>query len=92
MARIDRLEVLVEQFQSFAVLKKESEAQLDAIKGEIKQIMDAEGYDEYFADSAHVVYKEVTSHPIDSALLKKELPEIAERYTLTRTTKPLKVL
>lgn len=38
-----------------------------------------------------VTYKEVTSTRIDTTALKKELPEVAARYSKTSVTRPLRI-
>lgn len=87
----EKLNALVEQYQAMRVMATEAKAQQDAIAGQIKEIMEAEDMREYFAPTGKATYKEVTSHPLDQAAIKRERPEIAERYTIDRVTRPLKV-
>ena len=86
-----KLNALIEQYQSTRTLATEAKAQQDVLAGEIKAIMDAEGITEYFAPTGKATYKEVNSYPVETAALKHERPEVAEAYTMKRTTRPLKV-
>ena len=48
--------------------------------------MVAKNIDELTGDEHKATYKEVTSSRIDTKALKKELPDIATRYTTTSST------
>ena len=91
MKNIEKLNALVREFQSVRALAAEAKAEQDAIAGVIKALLEEEGLEEYVAPSGRCIYREVISHPIDTRTLKAELPEIAERYSIARTTRPLKI-
>lgn len=91
MKNIEKLNTLIREYQSIRELAQEAKANQDAIAGRIKELMEIEGLTEYFGETGKAVYKEVVSHPIDTAMLKRELPELAARYEIERTTRPLKV-
>lgn len=63
----------------------QAEAEAEAIKNSIKaQMGDAE---ELRAGEYKVTWKAVTASRLDTAALKKVLPEVAERFTKTTTSR-----
>lgn len=57
------------------------QAEADALKDEIKAHMGETA--ETTAGPFKLLWKPVTSHRLDAAALKRELPEIAQRYSVT---------
>lgn len=71
----------IRELKELKALIEEAEAEAEAIKDQIKNAMgDSE---ELRAGEYKVTYKMVKSSRFDSKSLKAELPEIAERYTVT---------
>ena len=68
-------------------LQEEINAEIDAKKDEIKKAMEAAGVDSITGAEHKATFKTITTARVDSTALKKELPEIAARYTVTTTTK-----
>lgn len=62
-------------------------ATVDGLKDQLKQIMQEQNTDTITGSEHKVTYKAVTSSRVDTTALKKELPEIASRYTKTTTTR-----
>lgn len=91
MKNIKELNSLIREYQSVRALAQEAKAEQDAIAGAIKALMDAEGLDEYCSPTGKAIYREQLSFPIDTRALKAELPEIADRYSIARATRPLKI-
>ena len=62
------------------------EAEADAIRDEFKAAMIDSGDETISGTGWKATWKTVTSSRIDTAALKKALPDIAERFTKTSTT------
>ena len=69
----------------------ELNAEIEAIQAEIKAHMTAEETDTLTAGAFKVTWKAVTSTRIDTAALRKDLPEIWQEYGKTSTTKRFSV-
>ena len=77
----------LEEIRALSSLIEEAEAELDGLKDEIKTYMgDSESLT---AGNWKVSYKTVTSSRVDTAGLKKALPDIAAQFTKTSTTRRL---
>ena len=63
------------------------DAEMEALKDELKEVMTAAGTNELRAGDLRVTWKEVFSNRIDSKALKAELPNIYERFLRTGTTR-----
>lgn len=82
----------VEELQQLRRLQDDLEAEIAALQDRIKAHMDASGLDQMNAGAWKVSYKAVTSTRLDSAALKKAMPELAERFTRTTTTRRFTVV
>ena len=60
---------------------------IDGLKDELKAYMLENDLETINGDEHRATYKPVTSVRIDTTAIKKELPEIAARYSKTTTTK-----
>jgi predicted phage-related endonuclease len=79
----------ITELQELRRLQEELEAEIQATQDKIKAAMgDAE---ELRAGVFKVTYKTVTSSRLDTTALKKFLPEVAERFMKTTTTKRFQV-
>lgn len=67
-------------------LSEQLNKEIDAKKNEIRDAMTAAGLATVNGSEHKATLKEVTTARIDSAALKRELPDIAARYTVTSTT------
>lgn len=66
-------------------LIEEAQNEADALRDEIKDFMgDSE---QFTAGNYKVTYKTVTTSRVDTTALKKALPDIAERFSKTSTTR-----
>ena len=63
------------------------DAEITSIQDEIKAHMAAAQTDTLTAGAFRVVWKSVTSTRIDTAALRRELPEVWQEYGKTTTTK-----
>ena len=76
---------LCKEYKELHRLSEELSEQIDAIKEQIRAIMG--GAETVTAGEYKVSDKPVTSSRLDGAALKRELPEIAARFTKTATAK-----
>lgn len=75
----------VNELQELKRMQEELSAEIDALQDTIKAAM---GNNEMIIAGAwKVTYKAVTSTRIDTAALKKDLPDVAARYSKTSTCK-----
>lgn len=77
----------IHQIKELQRMSEELTAELEALKDEVKQTMTEQNTDTLVIDCYKVTWKPVTSNRIDTTAIKRELPEIAERYTKTTETK-----
>lgn len=76
---VHELEMKIRELRSLQTLIEEAEQEAEAIKDSIKEQMgDAE---ELRAGEYKITWKVVTSARLDTAALKKALPDVAERFT-----------
>lgn len=64
-------------------IQEQAAEQVEALKDKLKEHMRAAGVETIHGDEHKAVYKAVTSNRLDTAALKKELPDVAKRYTVT---------
>ena len=65
----------------------ETAAIIDGLKDQLKAAMQAAGTDTIIGAEHKATYKTVVSSRIDTAALKKALPDVAKEYTRTTETK-----
>ena len=68
-------------------MAEELAAEIDSIQDSIKAHMDAQGVDTINGTDWKVTYKAVTSSRLDTAALKKALPDLAQQFTKTTSTR-----
>jgi predicted phage-related endonuclease len=64
-------------------IQEQAAEQVEALKDQLKERMKAAGVETIQGDEHKAVYKAVFSNRLDTAALKKELPDVAKRYTVT---------
>ena len=65
----------------------ETAAIIDGLKDQLKAAMQSAGTDTIIGSEHKASYKTVVSSRIDTAALKKALPDVAKEYTKTTETK-----
>ena len=68
-------------------MQDEAAAMVESLKDQLKERMTAAGVESLAGSEHKAAYKTVTSSRVDTTALKKELPEVAARYTKTTTTR-----
>lgn len=81
----NELDMKVEQIRSLKRLIEEAEAEITSIEDTIKAKMTELDTDTIRGDTCKITWKETSSTRIDSKTLKKELPDIAAKYSSTTT-------
>lgn len=82
---INELEAKAREIKEWQRLAEEAAETVTALQDEIKALMT--DTDTLTAGAFRITWKPVTSSRIDTAAIKKELPDLAERFTKTTTTR-----
>ena len=72
---------LIKEYRRYKRIADEAKAELDKLKPQI--IAEMHGENTVIGDDYKVMYRVVRSARIDSAMLRREYPEIAEKVTKT---------
>lgn len=82
----DTMNARVQELRELRRMQDELAAEIEAIQDELKGHMDAHGMDTLLGLDWKITWKAVTSSRLDTAALKKALPDVAERFMKTTTT------
>ena len=77
----------IKELRELRRMADELAAEIETIQDSIKALMDAEGVDTINGTDWKVTYRAVTSSRIDTAALKKALPDVVERFSKTTTAR-----
>lgn len=75
----------VQELMELRRMAEELRTEIDALQEAVKDFMGSE--ESMIAGAFKVSYKSVTSSRLDSSALKRELPDIAARFTKQTTTR-----
>lgn len=78
---------IMSELAQYIRVQEEAAAMVEALKDQLKAQMQAAGVDTMAGAEHKATYKAVTSCRVDTTALKKDLPEIAARYTKTTETR-----
>jgi len=81
---MNEMESKVRELRQLQALIEEAQAEAEAIKDAIKASMTAQGADELRAGEYKITWKTVTASRLDTAALKKALPDVAARLRPSR--------
>ncbi len=84
---MNEMESKVRELRQLQALIEEAQAEAEAIKDAIKASMTAQGADELRAGEYKITWKAVTASRLDTAALKKALPDVVERFTKATTSR-----
>lgn len=84
---MEELEKLASEYRAFQLMEKQSAEQKNIIGEKIKAIMMERTKAEL--KQFTIDYKEVTKNTFDSKSLKKDIPELYDKYSGTQVTRPL---
>lgn len=83
----NNLDSLMREIAEYTRMAEEVAATLDSLKDTLKKHMEENGLDSIAGSEHKASYKAVTSSRIDTTALKRDMPEIAARYTKTTETR-----
>ena len=81
------LEKKLTEIQELKRMQEDLAAEIEAAQDEIKAHMQAAGLDTLTAGAFKVTWTEITSTRIDTAALRKDLPEVWQEYGKTSTVR-----
>lgn len=82
---VNELDTMVDQIRELKRIIEEAEAEITGLEDAIKAQMTERNVDTMRGINCKVTWKQTTTTRIDSKTLKKELPDVAARYSLTTT-------
>ena len=81
------VDIIMKELAEYIRMQEEAAAMVESLKDQLKERMTAAGVDSLAGSEHKATYKAVTSSRVDTTRLKKDLPEIAARYTKTTTAR-----
>lgn len=81
------LDNIMAELAQYIRMQEEAAAMVESLKDQLKERMTAAGVESLAGSEHKATYKAVTSSRVDTTRLKKDLPEIAARYTKTTTAR-----
>lgn len=84
---INELDMKVKELRELRRMADELAGEMEAIQDQIKAHMDSQGVDTLAGMDWKVTWKPVTSSRMDTGALKKALPEVAERFMKSVTSR-----
>lgn len=81
------IDTIMRELAQYTRLQEETAAIIDGLKDELKIIMQERNTDTLTGTEHKASYKAVVSSRIDTTAIKKELPEVAAKYTRTTETR-----
>lgn len=81
------LDNIMAELAQYIRMQEEAAAMVESLKDQLKERMTAAGVESLAGSEHKATYKAVTSSRLDTTSLKKDLPEIAARYTKTTTAR-----
>lgn len=81
------LDTIMADLAQYIRMQEEAAAMVESLKDQLKDRMAAAGVGSLVGSEHKATYKAVTSSRVDATALKKELPEIAAKYTKTTTAR-----
>ena len=84
---INEMDSKIKELRELRRMADELAAEMETIQDSIKAHMDAAGVDTINGTDWKATYRAVTSSRIDTAALKKALPDVVERFSKTTTAR-----
>lgn len=81
------LDSKVKELRELRRMAEELNAEIEAMQDTIKAEMTEREVDELAGSDWRIAWKSITSNRLDTAALKKALPDVAERFTKTTTSR-----
>jgi len=77
----------VKELRELRRMADELQQEIDGLTDQIKAVMTEQNTDTLTGDDFKITWKLVTSSRLDTAALKKALPQVAEQFTKTSTSR-----
>lgn len=81
------LDEIMCELAQYIRIQEEAAAMVEGLKDQLKQAMLEAGTDTITGTEHKASYKAVTSSRIDTTALRKDMPELAQKYTKTTESK-----
>lgn len=81
------IDSIMKELAEYIRMQEEAAAMVESLKDQLKERMTAAGVESLAGSEHKATYKAVTSSRVDTTRLKKDLPEIAARYTRKTTAR-----
>lgn len=83
---MEKINEIMQQLAQYQRMQDETSAIIDGLKDQIKAYMTENNLETLTGDEHKAIYKAIESSRLDTKALKNELPEVANRYTITTST------
>lgn len=83
----NNLDAIMQELAQYTRMAEEIAATMDSLRDILKKHMEENGLEVLSGNEHKASYKAVTSSRIDTTALKRDMPEIAARYTKTTETR-----
>lgn len=84
---VNEIESKVKELRELRRMQEDLTAEIESIQDEIKAHMDRNGMDTLLGLNFRITWKPVMSNRLDTAALKKALPDVAQAFTRTAATR-----
>lgn len=81
------IDAIMAELAQYIRMQEEAAAMVENLKDQLKARMTAAGVESLAGSEHKATYKAVTSSRVDTAAIKRDMPEVAARYTKTTTTR-----
>lgn len=81
------IDSIMAELAQYIRMQEEAAAMVEILKDQLKERMSAAGVESLAGSEHKATYKAVTSSRVDTAAIKRDMPEVAARYTKTTTTR-----
>lgn len=81
------IDAIMAELAQYIRMQEEAAAMVESLKDQLKERMTAAGVESLAGSEHKATYKAVTSSRVDTAAIKRDMPEVAARYTKTTTTR-----
>lgn len=81
------IDSIMKELAEYIRMQEEAAAMVESLKDQLKERMTAAGVDSLAGSEHKATYKSVTSSRVDTAAIKRDMPEVAARYTKTTTAR-----
>lgn len=81
------IDSIMKELAEYIRMQEEAAAMVESLKDQLKERMTAAGVDSLAGSEHKATYKTVTSSRVDTAAIKRDMPEVAARYTKTTTNR-----